>query len=273
MDDDDGNSVTRRLFLRLGAGFGAFACAPRAAEQASPEPSRLRARPGQTRPQQPLPPGGHALGLGTRRDGLLYVPRDLAPDSPAPLVILLHGAGGAARGMTSRVQAFATADRFRTVVLAIDSRGATWDVIGGQFGPDVTFLDAALAHTFARVAIDPARLAIGGFSDGASYALSLGVLNGDLFTHVIAFSPGFLAAERPRGGRPAIYVSHGTNDEILPIARTSRRLVPALKDAGYAVRYHEFTGPHTVPLPIVQEAFEWLNAPAGTHQPVALPKE
>jgi len=35
-----------------------------------------------------------------------------------------------------------------------------------------------------------------GFSDGASYALSVGITNGDLFTHVIAFSPGFVAPAR-----------------------------------------------------------------------------
>jgi predicted esterase len=36
-----------------------------------------------------------------------------------------------------------------------------------------------------------ATLAVSGFSDGASYALSIGPANGDLFTHVMAFSPGF----------------------------------------------------------------------------------
>jgi phospholipase/carboxylesterase len=91
-------------------------------------------------------------------------------------------------------------------------------------------------------------VALGGFSDGASYALSLGLTNGDLFTHLIAFSPGFMA---PGGevGRPRCYVAHGTRDAVLPIDRCSRRLVPVLERAGYAVRYHEFDGPHTVPRP------------------------
>jgi hypothetical protein len=45
----------------------------------------------------------------------------------------------------------------------------------------------------------------------------LGLINGDLFTHVMAFSPGFLVADR-RDGRPAIFISHGTPDAILPFA-------------------------------------------------------
>jgi phospholipase/carboxylesterase len=81
------------------------------------------------------------------------------------------------------------------------------------------------------------RLAIGGFSDGASYALSLGISNGDLFTHVLAFSPGFMAPAG-RTGSPHIFVSHG----VLPIDRCSRKIVPDLERGGCNVLYWEFDG-------------------------------
>jgi hypothetical protein len=77
-------------------------------------------------------------------------------------------------------------------MLFVDSRGQTWDGIRGGFGPDVDFLDGALEKVFGMVAVDPTRLALGGFSDGATYALSLGLVNGDLFPRIVAFSPGFL---------------------------------------------------------------------------------
>jgi phospholipase/carboxylesterase len=35
---------------------------------------------------------------------------------------------------------------------------------------------------------------------------------------------------------PRLFISHGTNDSILPIGRTSRRGVPRLRAAGYAVK-------------------------------------
>jgi phospholipase/carboxylesterase len=168
---------------------------------------------------------------------------------------MLHGAGGVAQHGISRVEALA--DRAGLVVLAPPSRRQTWDVILGAFGPDVAFVDEALAATFERCTVDPQRLAVGGFSDGASYALSLGITNGDLFTHVIAFSPGFMAPAH-QVGAPRIYVSHGTRDAVLPIDRCSRRLVPALERAGYDVRYHEFDGPHTIPPDIAREAVEWF---------------
>jgi predicted esterase len=102
-------------------------------------------------------------------------------------------------------------------------------------------------------------MAVAGFSDGASYALSLGVANGDLFTHIIAFSPGFLAPAS-RNGQPRIFVSHGVKDGVLPIDSCSRKIVPRLKHAGYEVRYREFDGPHTVPPEVAREALDWFGA-------------
>jgi predicted esterase len=201
------------------------------------------------------PTGLHRLDLAPGRDGYLYVPPSYRGD-PAPLVLILHGAGGDARGALDRLRPLA--DEAGILLLAPDSRDRTWDVIVQRgFGPDVAFIDRALVHTFARYAVDPKRLAVEGFSDGATYALSLGITNGDLFTHVLAFSPGFMAPADQQGA-PRIYVSHGRQDQILSIDACSRRLVPKLKNAGYDVRYHEFDGPHTVPPDIAREALTWF---------------
>ena len=130
----------------------------------------------------------------------------------------------------------------------------------GRYGPDVEALDLALEQTFSSYAVDPGRVAVGGYSDGASYALSLGLTNGDLFTHVLAFSPGFMAPAR-REGQPRIFVSHGKSDRWLPIDLCSRRIVPDLQRMGYEVRYREFEGGHVVTPRIGREAVEWLDAP------------
>ena len=77
-------------------------------------------------------------------------------------------------------------------MLAPNSLDNTWDAIGDSFGPDVKFLNRALELVFEKLPIDATRVVMGGFSDGASYAISLGLLNGDLFKGVMAFSPGFV---------------------------------------------------------------------------------
>jgi phospholipase/carboxylesterase len=169
--------------------------------------------------------------------------------------LLLHGAGGDARGGLSLLQGFA--DESNLILVAPDSRGRTWDFIIDRYGPDVSYIDMALSQTFSRYNVDATRLAVGGFSDGASYALSLGVTNGDLFTHIISFSPGFMAPGQLEG-KPRIFNSHGIHDQVLSIDRCSRRVVPELQRLGYDVIYREFDGPHTVPHDIAREAVAWL---------------
>ena len=202
--------------------------------------------------------GLRALGPGGAHDGYLYVPPNHRAESPAPLVVLLHGAGEDARDGLALLRA--QADAAGIILLALTSREYTWDLlVGRRYGPDVAAIDRALEHVFSRCAVDPGRVAVGGYSDGASYALSLGIANGDLFTHVLAFSPGFLAPPGRRGS-PRIFVSHGTRDGWLPIDRCSRTIVPQLQHAGYEVRYREFEGGHVVPPEIGREAADWFAA-------------
>lgn len=198
----------------------------------------------------PAEPGRRPLGLGRVRDGLVYLPAS-APAASAPLVVLLHGSGGDAAGMLAMLKP--AADAAGVVLLVPESRGATWDLIIQGFGPDIDFIGRALCKVLAEYPVDRGRIALAGFSDGASYALSVGLANGDLFGHVLAFSPGFMAPA-DRVGRPAVYVSHGTGDRVLPIDACSRRLVPRLELAGYEVRYREFAGGHSVPLDVAGEA-------------------
>src|SRR4051812_35152749 len=247
-----GTPLSRRAFL-VATGAGALTgCVTAGTTSPHSDAVRIMARP--LPPTSSTAPGQHRLQLGGTRDGVLFVPRGAHTDTGAPLVVMLHGAGGSAAGMRFT---FDVAEQFGVVVLAPESRAGTWDAINGHVGPDVTFLDAALGYVFERVVVDPRRLGVGGFSDGASYALTLGLGNGDLFTHVLAFSPGFIP-QASRRGKPRVFISHGTQDDVLPLERTSALIVPDLQARGYDVRYREFGGPHAVPLPIAREAFQWF---------------
>ncbi|GGL46784.1 alpha/beta hydrolase [Planomonospora parontospora] len=192
---------------------------------------------------------------GTRRltgQALLHVPRTTRP--PTRLAVVLHGAGGTAGQALNWLSPYA--DTAAALLLAPQSISSTWDMIASGYGPDVTRLNAALHETFTRTTVEPGRVAVAGFSDGASYAISLGVTNGDLFTAVLAFSPGFMAP-LVRHGRPRFYISHGTDDRVLPIERCSRRLVPRLRKSEYPVTYEEFTGGHEIPAPTAADAMRW----------------
>lgn len=198
--------------------------------------------------------GLHPLGLAKGRDGLFYVP-ERRSSRPGPLVLTLHGAGSNAHDAIQQFRRLA--DLHGIVLVAPDARTGEWDLLDGGFGPDVDFIDHSLAKAFQLCAIDPHHIAIAGFSDGGSYALALGLSNAELFTHVIAFSPGFMtipAASR----RPRVFISHGSNDLILPVVRCSHRIVARLKRDGYSVTLREFPGGHLVPPEVSAEAAAWF---------------
>ncbi|HET8524393.1 MAG TPA: hypothetical protein VFL82_14245 [Thermomicrobiales bacterium] len=222
-------------------------------ETRAAQEGRITARP--QRVTEPAPIGLQRLGLGAPRDGVFAAPPGYDPNHPAPLVLTLHGAGGDGRSGISPF--LPLIGQMGAILVAPDARGTTWDILRGGYGPDVAFINRALELIFSRYAVDPDRLAIEGFSDGASYALSLGITNGAFFKHIIAFSPGFVEPAAHQD-EPAIFISHGTHDHVLPIDQTSRRIVRHLKRLGYLVRYEEFDGGHSVPPSIAQEAARWF---------------
>jgi predicted esterase len=156
----------------------------------------------------------------------------------------------------------------RRIIPAPESPGQSWGTGPKNWGYDYVAINRALEEAFARCAIDRNRLAIAGFSDGASYALSLGLANGDVFGYVIAFSPGFIVRAHARGRLgnnnevqiPRVYIAHGTGDNVLPIASTSRVFVSSLRKNGYDVEFREFSGGHHVSHQVAEQAMTWLAA-------------
>jgi phospholipase/carboxylesterase len=198
--------------------------------------------------------GQLSLNVDQDRKAILQVPKR-ATESPLPLLLMLHGATQTAEDMFWYLGT--TPEDAGVVVLAPKSQDTTWDAIGGSFSEDIDYLNRALERVFETVAVDPARITIGGFSDGASYGLSLGLINGDLFNRAIAFSPGFLIDATPHG-KPRIFISHGTHDHILPIDRCGRRLAASLIADGYNVTFREFDGDHEIPEAVAREGMKWL---------------
>jgi phospholipase/carboxylesterase len=201
------------------------------------------------------------------RNGLLYIPTGHA--EPLPLLVLLHKAGGSPSEWFSGGGSYAHyADRGRFIILAPESPGPTWGTGPKNWGYDYVAINRALEEAFARCAIDRNRLAIGGFSDGASYALSLGLANGDVFSYIVAFSPGFIVRAQARGriGNnnqvqiPLVYIAHGVTDNVLPIASTSRVFASQLRKNGYDAEFREFIGGHHVSRQVADQAMSWLTA-------------
>ena len=250
----NGTTLTRRDFCALSAASMAslvFGNACRLGLPPMPGDGRLTARPRTN--VKTTASGRIMLGLDHERDAVLQLPKT-AGQSPLPLLVMLHGATQSAEDMFWYLGS--TYDEAGVAILAPNSRDTTWDAIRGSFGPDVEYLNRALERVFETTAIDPARVSLGGFSDGASYAISLGLINGDLFKSVVAFSPGFVIEGSPNG-KPRFFISHGTHDHILPIDSCGRLIAASLKSHGYDVTFREFEGDHEIPADVAREGLQW----------------
>lgn len=245
------NPFTRREFLQAATVATVAGHAP---ALFAADSGRFSARP--KAPTLDLGPGDHVLDDNNGRRALLYIPPSYDAATPTPLMLMLHGARG--DGDRTLEQQRAVAEQHGVMVLSPSTRSGTWDAIRGDFAHDFAKLDDLFAQTFERCNVDATRIASGGFSDGASYAVSIGLMNGDFFTHIIAHSPGFIIS-RERAGKPAVYISHGRQDEVLPFDRCGARIAAVLEREGYAPRFDTFDGGHTASPEIRSAALQWFK--------------
>jgi phospholipase/carboxylesterase len=243
-------NINRRVFLRIGAAGAAgwLSGEARAQTTGAAQPAPAPADDG-------IPYGRSPLGISDDgRDGTLYVPKSYKHGSPAPLMVMLHGFGGWGDEMRST---FALAEEFGVVVIAPESRDVTWGKEIPGFDADVKYIGAAYRKVRAFFDLDPDRVALAGRSDGAGYALSMGLAYGDTFNHLIIFAGGSMLPYHKQG-KPKIFIAHGIQDRTMPIEATGRKFAAELKAENYAVTYREHEGGHGTPPAVVREAFEWF---------------
>lgn len=218
-------------------------------------------RPGAPPVADPLPPGRHSLEFDDGREAVLVVPEGLDLSMPVPLFVMFHGAGGEANRVLPHLVRWARSRKF--LLLAPQSMYPTWDIVIGGHGPDLERLQGALARVAAHFPVDAARLAFAGFSDGGSYALSIGITNGDIASHVIALSAGFMNTFT-QAGAPKVFIAHGRSDSQLPIETSAVPHAKKLLDSGYDLTLLPFDGDHVIVPWVVERAVDFFLGPQLT---------
>ena len=198
----------------------------------------------------------------------LYRPRGDAAGR-RPVLVILHGAGMSGRAYLEGLRG--EADRCGCLLLSVQAGGRTWDTIGlvaragaGRvtpdrlYGDDVGRVERALATALKAADADRRSVILAGFSDGASYALSLGLANPRVFRGVVAIAPGFHLEPAAINPHQRLFVAHSPQDRILPFERTRDATVAPLRRAGFDLRFRPFDGGHRVDRKVLAEGVDFV---------------
>jgi len=191
-----------------------------------------------------------------------------------PTLVLLHGRGDSAAGIAPLGYEFERDDLLVISVQAplelggVMAGGYEWYRLREPRRLDEATLRAsldALAEFLDAVKsaypIDPERVVLLGFSQGAVMSLGAQALQPESVAGVIALSGYFpIEVESEAGnlvGRPA-FVAHGVYDDIIPV-EAGRRTRDLLERHGVDLTYREYSMAHQVSADEMAEARDWLN--------------
>jgi len=210
------------------------------------------------------PPNGIArIGNGVTHAYLLTPPA-LDPERAYPLITVLHGAGRQDEMLSQAYRGEAAARD--ALFLVPRSTQTTWDLLVGGAPEDLDFLARLHVEIYRRVRVDPARQALIGYSDGASYALAVGLSNPRTFAAVMGWAAGFVAIDQsaiaPDDPKPRVLLEHGTHDTVFPFEVVCRPNVELLRGLGYDVELRVDEGGVHWPSPAFQSAaLDWFLSP------------
>jgi phospholipase/carboxylesterase len=188
-----------------------------------------------------------------------------AAGEPEGLLVLFHGRGADEHDLFPLLDVLDPSCRLLGVTprgpLALPPGGAHWYVVREVGFPDpATFLStvAAAGEWLGGLGFPPERTVLGGFTQGAVRAYSLGLGSGrPRPAGIIAWS-GFLPTvegfELDLEDAPPVAIGHGSYDPIIPV-ELGRRAAAALEHAAY----RESPLPHAIDPRFAYELAGWVK--------------
>jgi phospholipase/carboxylesterase len=197
---------------------------------------------------------------------VIYEERPAAGEARGALV-LFHGRGASEHDLVPLLDALDPERRLDGFCprgpLSLPPGGAHWYAVPRVGYPDpATFAEGYAAATGFVDGLDYQRVVLGGFSQGAVMALSVGLGAGrPKPAAVIAFS-GFVPVvdgwSLGGGPWPPIAIGHGTYDPVIPI-EFGRRSRDELEAAGAEVWWRESPLDHAIDPEFVLELRGWVR--------------
>jgi predicted esterase len=190
---------------------------------------------------------------GVQRPWVLYIPPGYKPAQPSPLLVILHGAVSR-ETISENPQEDANRDAFLQLARDLDAfavfpsgqAGATWwDRVGME---NIRNLVRTVKRQYN---IDDDRVAMAGFSDGASAAFLHAMVDPTDYAAFVALNghmgvgsrDGGLATYAPNMMNTPIYAVTTDRDELYP-SEKMRSIITMARKAGGDLFYRELEGAH-----------------------------
>ena len=209
---------------------------------------------------EPAPTGFVHIERGECR-AVLLTPDEIDPEMNYPMITVLHGAG-----RQDEMLARACRDepeKRQALFLIPRSKLPTWDLIASEERADLDFLEYAYDLIYRRYPVDPNRQALLGYSDGASYALSVGLSNPHIFSAVLGWAAGFKVLDEklidPAARKPRVLLEYGSHDPLFPFEHIALPMRADLEARGYALEFRvDQGGKHWPSSEFQGEALDWF---------------
>ena len=208
-------------------------------------------------------------------EGLVYLVHEPATKPASghpPLIVLMHGAGANERDMIGLWH-----DLPGTLVV-ISPRAPFHDANGGwrwyrketreaDLALSKKIVDVIVANAVKRFDADPARVFVGGFSQGGVMTYEVALREPGMFAGAAVLSgilfPSETASLAPEASRTPFFLAHGTADAVIPYpAAISAK--DALAKLGIPAAFHAYQGmSHTVGPEETRDLSDWLSSKLG----------
>ncbi|MCB1647112.1 MAG: hypothetical protein KDI36_16745 [Pseudomonadales bacterium] len=191
----------------------------------------------------------------------VYVPENLLPQQPAPVVMVLHG--GTGHGADFLWSWLREARTRGFILVAPTSIGETWSI--NEEDVDLQHLLRVLRFVQQEWSVDSGRIMLAGMSDGATFSLIAGLNANSPFTHLAPFSgvlhPELALLDRLQYARnKPIYLVHGTRDWMFPV-EIALMAEQQLNAAGASLTYRQIEGlSHQFARREIPALMDWFRA-------------
>lgn len=201
------------------------------------------------------------------------LPSEADADNPVPVVVMLHGWGGDEGSMWVFRQATPPGVAIITprAPLELENNGYAWFYRDNPLHlTDPESLVAAidkvedfLIRLPQLYPVDPARLVLIGFSQGAAVSNSLVMARPELVAGVALLSgmgfqlPELIPQVMSLAGLP-VFIAHGTRDEIVPLS-AAQQACETYKQLGADMTYGEYNAGHKMHVQAIRDLRGWIR--------------